>query len=108
MRNGTRKIFSPEESTHEEIQGENRDYCFLTAVASCTKNLYSPDRQVITFSTKRSGYDFEKWYSESERTLHTIGCCTTITLQLKLRFQIEKFWGRETFPYFHNLPTSQI
>jgi len=29
MRNGTRKKFSSEEITYEQIQGENYDYCFF-------------------------------------------------------------------------------
>ena len=41
--------------------------------------------------------DFENWSSESERTLQTTGCCTTIMRQLTLRFQFENFWRRKTF-----------
>ena len=52
--------------------------------------------------------DFENGSSESERTLRTTGCCTTITRQLTLRLQFENFWRRKTFPYFHILPTAQI
>ena len=49
------KFPSSEESTHEQIQGENYDYLFLsTAVVLCTKNLYLQDRQLITPSTKTS------------------------------------------------------
>ena len=51
---------------------------------------------------------FENGSSESERTLQTIGCCTTITRQLTLRFEFENFRRRKTFPYFHILPTAQI
>jgi len=61
-------------------------------MALCTKNLYLQDRQLITPSTKVSWNDFKKGSSESERTLQTIGCCTTIMLQLTLRFQFENFW----------------
>ena len=104
------KFSSSEESTHEQIQGENHNYCFLsTAVALCTKNLYLQDRQLITPSTKMSWNDFENWSSESEGTLlHTIGCCNTITLQLTLRFKIENFWRRKSFPYIRILPTDQF
>ena len=55
---------------------------FSTAVALCTKNLYLEDRQLITPSTKMSWNDFENGSSESERTLQTTGCCTTITRRL--------------------------
>ena len=102
------KFSSSEESTHEQIQGENYDYCFFDSRASCTKNLYLQDRQLITSSTKMSWDDFENGSSESEQTLQTTGCCTTITRQLTLRFQFENFWRRKTFPYFHILPTAQI
>ena len=101
------KFSSSEESTHEQIQGENND-CFSTAVALCTKNLYIQDRQLITPSTKMSWNDFEKGSSESERILQTIGCCNTLTRKLTLRFQFENFWRRKTFPYFHILLTAQI
>jgi len=70
--------------------------------------LYLQDRQLITPSTKMSWNDFENGSSESEGTLHTIGCCNTITRQLTQRFQFENFWRRKTFPYFHVLPTAQI
>ena len=101
------KISQSEESTHEQIQGENYDF-FSTAVALCTKNSYLQDRQLITPSTNMFCNDFEKGSSESERTLQMIGCCTTIKRQLTLRFQFEHFWQRNTFPYFHILPTAQI
>ena len=52
--------------------------------------------------------DFENVSSESERTLQTTGCCTTITRQLTLRFQFENFWRGKTFPFFHILPSAQI
>jgi len=103
------KFASSEESTHEQIQGENYDYCFFsTAVALCTKNVYLQDRQLITPSTKMSWNDFENGSSEPEQTLQTIRCCTMIMRQLTLRFQFENFWRRNTFPYFHILPTAQI
>jgi hypothetical protein len=72
------------------------------------KNLYLQDRQLITPSTKMSWNDFENGSSESEGTLLTIGCCTTITRQLALRFQFAIFLRRKTSPYFHILPTAQI
>ena len=81
---------------------------FLTAVALCTKNLYLEDRQLITPPTEMSWNDFENRSSESERTLQTTRCCTTVTHQLTLRFQFENFWQRKTFPHFHILPTAQI
>jgi len=81
---------------------------FSTAMALCTKNLYLKDKQLITPSTKMSWNDFENGSSESERTLQTTGCCTTITRQLTLRFQFENFWRRKTFPHFHILPTAQF
>jgi hypothetical protein len=101
---------SSEESTQEQIQGENYDYYFFfsTGMALCTKNLYLRDRQLITPSTYMSWKDFENGSSEYEGTLHTIGCCTTIRRQLTLRFQFENFWRRKTFPYFIILPTAQI
>ena len=103
------KFSSSEESTLEQIQGENNDcFFFPTAVALCTKNLYLQDRCLITPSTKMSWNDFENGSSKSEGTLQTIGCCNTITRQLTLRFQFENFWRRKTFPYFHILPTAQI
>ena len=109
VRNGTRKFSSSEESTHEQIQGENNAYCFFsTAVALCTKNLYLQNRQIITLSTKMSWNDFENGSSESEGTLQTTGCCTTITRLLTLGFRFENFWQRKIFPYFHILPTALI
>jgi len=74
------------------------------------RNLYLQDWELITpfTSTKMSWNDFENGSSESERTLQTIGCCTTITRQQTLRFQFENFWRRKTFPYFHILSTAQI
>ena len=70
--------FSSEESTHEQIQVENYDCFFSTAVALCTKNLYLQDRQFIKPSTKMSWNDFKNGSSEPEGTLQTIGCCNTI------------------------------
>ena len=64
------------------------------------------DRQLITPSTKMSWNDFENGSSESEQTLQTTGCCTTITRQLTLRFQFENFWRRKTFQYFPHPPYS--
>ena len=93
------KFSSSEESTHEQIQGENHNYCFFfffpAAVVLCTKNLYLQDRQLITPSTKMSWNDFEKGSNESERTLQTIGCCNTITRHLTLRFQ---FLAKKNIP----------
>ena len=101
------KFSSSKESMHEQIQGENHDYCFfLTAVALCAKNLYLQDRQLITPSRKMSWNDFENGFSKSEGTLDMIGCCNTITHQLTLRFQFKNFWRRKTFPYFHILTYS--
>ena len=102
------KFSSSEESTHEQIQGENHDIAFSTAVALCTKNLYLQDRQLITPSTKMSWNDFENGSSESGGTLQTIGCCNTVTRQLTLCFKFENLWRRKTSPYFHILPTAQI
>jgi len=85
--------FSSEESIHEQMQGENHDYCFFsTAVALCTKNLYLQDRQLIMPSTKMSWNDFKNGSGKSEGTLQTTGCCNTIMRQLTLRFQFENFW----------------
>ena len=52
------------------------------------------DRQLITPSTKMSWNVFENGSSESERTLQTTGCCTSITRLLTLRFQFENFWRK--------------
>jgi len=46
--------------------------------------------------------------SESERTLQTTGCFTTITRRLTLRFRFENFWQTKAFPYFHIHPRAQI
>jgi len=81
-------------------------FFFSTAVALCTKNLYLQDRQLFMPSTKMSWNDFENGSSESEQTLQTIGCCTTITHQLTLRFQFENFWRRKTFPVLPHPPYS--
>ena len=67
-----------------------------------------PPGQTIIPSTKMSWNDFENGSSESEWTLQTIRCCTTIKRQLTLRFQFEDFWQRRTFPYLHILPTAHI
>ena len=67
-------------------------------MALCTKNLYLQDRQLIMPSTKMSWNDFENGSSESERTLQTTGCCTTITRRLTLRFRFENFWRRKAHP----------
>jgi len=77
-------------------------------VTLSTKNLYLQDRQLIMPSTKMSWNNFENGSSESEETFQMIGCCTTITHQLTLRFQFENFWQRKTFLYFHILHTVQI
>ena len=71
------------------------------------KKLYLHDTQLIMPSTMMSWNDFKNGSSECEGTLQTIGCCTTTTRQLTLRFQFENFWRRKTFPYFHILPTAQ-
>ena len=98
------KFSSSEESTHEQIQCENYDYSFSTSVVLCTKNLYLQDRQLITIM---SWNDFKNESNETESTLQTIGCCTTTTRQLTLRFKFENFWRRKTFPYLRILPTAQ-
>ena len=67
-----------------------------------------PGKTVNHAFYKISWNDFENGSSESKRTLQTIGCCTTIMHQLTLRLQLENFWWRKTFPYFHILPTAQI
>ena len=74
----------------------------------CAQKICTSRTQLITPSTKMSWNDFKNRSSESKGTLKTIGCCTTITRQLTLRFQFENFWGRKTFPYFHIVPTVQI
>jgi hypothetical protein len=81
---------------------------FDAAVVLFTKNIYLQDRQLIMPSSKMSWNYFENGPSESEGTLQAIGCCTTITRQLTLRFQLENFWRRKTFPPFHILPTTPI
>ena len=81
---------------------------FSTAVATCTRNLYLQEWQLIKPFKEIWWNDFENGSSESERTLQTTGCCTTITRQLTLRSQFENFWRRKTSPYFHTLPTAQI
>ena len=99
------KFSSSEESTHEQIQGENHDYCFfLIVVALWTKNLYLQDRQLITPSTKMSWNDFEKGSSKSEGTLQTIGCCNTTTRQPTLRFRV--FLAKKNIPVLPHPPYS--
>jgi hypothetical protein len=63
------------------------------------------DRRLITPATKVSRNDFENGSSESTRTLQMTGCCTTITRQLTLRFQLGNFWWRKNIPV---LPTSSL
>jgi len=99
---------SSEVSTHEQIQDENHDYCFFCQPLHCAQRIFTARTQLITPSTKMSWNDFENRSSDSEGTLQTIGCCSTITRQLTLRFQFENFWRRKTFPNFHILPTAQI
>ena len=100
------KFSSSEESTHEQIQGENHDCFFSTAVALCTKNLYLQDRQLITPSTNMSCNDFENGSSESEGTLQMIVCCNTIMHQQTLRFQFENFWRKKNIPVLPHHPYS--
>ena len=101
------KFSSFEESTHEQIEGENHDYCFFsTAVALCTKNLYLQDRQLIMPSTKMSWNDFENGSSESERTLQTIGCCNTITRLLINALSIREFLAKKNIPVLPHPPYS--
>jgi len=102
------KLSLSEESTHEQIQGENYDYCFFFDSRGIMHKEFVPPGQLITPSTKMSWNDLENGPSESEGTLQSIGRCTTITRQFSLRFQFENFWRRKTFPYFHTLPTAQI
>ena len=97
----------PKKARTSRYRGDNY-YCFSIAVQLCTKNLYLQDRLLITPCTKMSSNDFENRSRESEGTLQTIGCCTTVTRQFTLRFQFEKFWQRKIFPYSQILPTSQI
>ena len=64
------------------------------------------DRQLITPARKMYWSDFENGSSESERTLQTTGCCTTITRQLTLRFQIRKFLAKKNIPVLPYPPYS--
>ena len=65
---------------------------------------FEPPGQTVNLSWN----DFENGSGECERTLQTIGCCSTITRHLTLTFQTENFWRRKIFPYFHVLPAAQV
>jgi len=96
VRNGTRKVLLVRRKHAWADAGWKLWLLFSsTAVALCTKNLYLQDRQLIMPSTKMSWNEFETGSSESERTLQTTGCCTTITRQPTLCFQFENFWRRK-------------
>ena len=87
------KFSSSEESTHEQIQGENHDYCFFDSRGIVHKEFVPPGQTVNhAFYRDVLGDDFENGSSESEGTLQTIWCCNTITRQLTLRFKFENFW----------------
>ena len=102
VRNGTRKVLLVRRK-----QGENNDYCFFSiAVALCTRSLYLQDRQLIKPSTKMSWNDFENGPSESERTVQTIGCCTTITRQLHTALSIREFLAKRNIPVLPLRPYS--
>jgi hypothetical protein len=55
------------------------------------------DRELIMPSTKMSWNDFENGSSESERTLQAIGCCTTMSRQLK-ELSIREFLAKKNVP----------
>jgi len=46
VRNGTRKFSSSEESTHEQFQGENYDYCFFDSRDIVNKEFVPPGQTV--------------------------------------------------------------
>lgn len=59
----------------------------------CTSRTDSKSR----LFTKMSWNYFENGSSQSERTLQTIGCCTTITYQLTLRLKFRNFYPKKNF-----------
>jgi len=89
------KFSSSEESTHEQIQGESYDYCFLRQPWHCAQRICT------------SGTDDHAFYKDVlerlrkrvqlVRTDIADDCCTTITRQFTLRFQFENFWRSKTF-----------
>ena len=102
------KFSSSEESTHEHIKGENRDYWFFDSRGIVRKEFVPPGQTINHVFYKDVFERLRKRVQGSEGSLQTIGCCNTMTRQLKQRFQFENFWRRKTFPYFHILPTAQI
>jgi len=49
------KFSSSEESTHEQIQGENHDYCFFRQPWHCTQRICTSRTELIMPSTRCLG-----------------------------------------------------
>jgi len=81
------KFSSSEESTLEQIQGENHD-CFFDSRGIVHKEFVPPGQTINHTFYKEALERLRKGSSESEQTLQTIGWCNTITCQLTLRFQL--------------------
>jgi hypothetical protein len=105
------KFSSSEESTHEQIQGENYDYCFFNSRGIVHEEFVLLGQTVNYAFYKDVWERLRKWVPQVQTdiaTLQTTGCYTTLTCQLTLHFQFENFWQTKTFPYFHIFPTVQI
>jgi len=104
VRNGTRKVLARRKHAWADPRWKQWLF-FSTAVALCTRNLYLQNRQLITHFTKMSWNDFENGSSESERTLQTTGCCTTITRQLTA-LSVREFLAKKNIPVLPHPPYS--
>ena len=89
-----RKSSSSEESTREQIQGENNHYSyFFSDSRGIVHKDFVPSGPTDNHAFyKTSWNDFENGSSESERTLPKAGLRTTVTRRLTLRFRFENFW----------------
>jgi len=102
------KFSSSEESTREQIQGENHDYCFFDSRGIVHKEFVPPGQTVnhafykdvlewLRKRVQRIGRDIaDDWVLQHDNVpAHTA-------------VSIREFLAKKTFPYFHILPTAQI
>jgi hypothetical protein len=80
-----------EERALGQNHGADYGYCIFNSRGIVHKEFVLPGQTVNHAIYKGVLEQFQNESTESERTLRTIGCCTTITCQLTLRFQFENF-----------------
>ena len=101
------KFSSSEESTHEQIQGENNDYFFGSC--SIVHKEFIPPGQTVNHSFYKDV--FERLRKRGQRVRMDIAYDWVLhndNAPAHTALSVREFMAKKNIPYFHILPTAQI